>query len=73
MHTPRSGPLSGPGPRDSNPYQLAGNQLYASGLYYLNDQYYTPVLQQFVTVDPLGVGAGYWTICLRQQFSDEPD
>jgi RHS repeat-associated protein len=52
------GASAGSGASSSNPYQFTGSQLDASGLYYMNARYYSPVLQQFVSVDPLGVGAG---------------
>lgn len=52
------GASAGSGASNSNPYQYIGNQLDASGLYYTNARYYSPVLQQFVSVDPLGADAG---------------
>ncbi len=52
------GVSAGSGASSSNPYQFAGSQLDTSGLYYMNARYYSPVLQQFVSVDPLGLAAG---------------
>jgi RHS repeat-associated protein len=52
------GASAGSGASSSNPYQFTGDQLDASGLYYMNARYYSPVLQQFVSVDPLGADAG---------------
>jgi RHS repeat-associated protein len=52
------GATAGSGASSSNPYQFTGSQLDASGLYYMNARYYSPLLQQFISVDPLGVAAG---------------
>lgn len=51
------------GGTSTNPYQFTGREFdpgsaYGSNLYYLRGRYYNPVLQRFISADPLGFGGG---------------
>ncbi len=51
------------GSASTNPYQFTGREFdssnqYGENLYYLRGRYYDPVLQRFISPDPLGFGGG---------------
>ncbi len=48
--------LSGSG--SANLYRFAGREIDATGLYFMRARYYNPILQRFVSPDPLGFNGG---------------
>jgi RHS repeat-associated protein len=42
----------------SNLYRFAGRELDLTGLYFMRARYYNPVLQRFLSPDPIGVAGG---------------
>ncbi len=46
------------GSASSNLYRFAGRELDATGLYFMRARYYNPILQRFLSPDPLGFGGG---------------
>jgi RHS repeat-associated protein len=42
----------------ANLYRFAGRELDATGLYFMRARYYNPILQRFLSPDPLGFGGG---------------
>ncbi len=42
----------------SNLYRFAGRELDGTGLYFMRARYYNPILQRFLSPDPIGFNAG---------------
>ena len=43
---------------NSNPFTFTGREDDRTGLMYFRDRYYSPVLQRFISEDPIGLGGG---------------
>ncbi len=46
------------GAANTNPFQYTGRENDSTGLYYYRARYYHPVLQRFISEDPIGLKAG---------------
>ncbi len=46
------------GAASSNSYQFTGRELDPTGLYYLRNRYYNPMLGRFLSPDPVGIAGG---------------
>ena len=46
------------GASNSNPYQYTGRENDGTGLYYYRGRYYNPLLQRFISEDPIGFRSG---------------
>ncbi|SHG80911.1 RHS repeat-associated core domain-containing protein [Streptoalloteichus hindustanus] len=44
---------------DDNPYRFTGREDDGTGLYYYRARYYSPVLQRFLSEDPIGFDGGF--------------
>jgi RHS repeat-associated protein len=55
----------------TNSFAYTGRELDATGLYYYRARYYSPVLQRFISEDPVGMAAG--TNLYRYTFNDPID
>ncbi|GAB2941669.1 hypothetical protein GCM10027280_32790 [Micromonospora polyrhachis] len=43
---------------DGNPYRYTGREDDGTGLYYYRNRYYSPLLQRFISEDPIGLASG---------------
>lgn len=64
------GATTSSGSTNPNSNQYIGAQDDATGLYYLNNRYYDPAIDRFVSQDPAGLSGG--TTDLYQYSSDDP-
>jgi RHS repeat-associated protein len=50
------------GAPNSNPYQYTGRENDGTGLYYYRGRYYNPLLQRFISEDPIGFNGQDWNL-----------
>jgi RHS repeat-associated protein len=46
------------GTTSTNPFEYTGREMDSTGLYFLRARYYNPVLQRFISQDPIGLSGG---------------
>lgn len=63
------GNTSSTGAASPNPSQFTGRENDGTGLYYYRGRYYSPLLQRFISQDPIGTGGG---LNLYAYASDNP-
>jgi RHS repeat-associated protein len=52
------GQTTSSGASSTNPIQYAGREMDPTGVYFMRARYYNPVLQRFVSQDPIGLSGG---------------
>jgi RHS repeat-associated protein len=52
------GQVTTSGASSTNPFQYTGREMDSTGLYFMRARYYNPVLQRFISQDPLGLSGG---------------